>query len=121
MTSPTDRRILRAVSFAMIKQLFTSMLAATLMGSGSTLAGTGVDYGSGNPPSIVYGSLGGKNLASGGLVLIYEDENSTYTQIEQAYGGYCSGIYEEIITDGNTVIMTGGECRKDCWWLRRHE
>lgn len=96
----------------MIKQLFTSMLAATLMGSGSTFAGTGVQYGSGNPPSIVYGSLGGKNRASDGLVLIFEDENSPYTQIEQAYGGYCSGIYEEIITDGNTVVMTGGNAGK---------
>ena len=96
----------------MIKQLFTSMLAATLMGSGSTFAGTGVHYESGNPPSIVYGSLGGKNRASDGLVLIFEDESSQYTQIEQAYGGYCSGIYEEIKTFGNTVVMTGGNAGK---------
>lgn len=97
------------------------MLAATLMGSGSTLAGTGVRYGSGTPPYIVYGSFDGKGLAAGGSVLIYEDENSQDTQIEKAYGGYCSGMDGKIITDGNTVVMTGGECRKDCWWLRRNE
>lgn len=96
----------------MIKQLFTSMLAATLMGSGSTLAGTGVRYGSGNPPSIVYGSLGVENRASDGLVLIFEDENSLYTQIEQAYGGYCRGMDGEIITNRNTVVMTGGDAGK---------
>ena len=112
MTALTVWRILCAVGFAMIKQLFTSMLAATLMGSGSTLAGTGVRYGSGNPPYIVYGSFDDKGLAAGGSVLIYEEENSLYTQIEKAYGGYCSGMDGEIITDGNTVVMTGGNAGK---------
>lgn len=97
--------------------LFTAMLAAALLGSGSAFAGTaveGYDELHSNLPNEIYGKYAEEVAADLGFLRIREDENSPHSELGDVIGGYIRCGVQDLQASMNTIVMTSGAARTIC-------